>query len=48
MRESLIVTNNIGKEYKMGTQIVRALSGVSTKVESGELLSVMGPSGSGK
>jgi putative ABC transport system ATP-binding protein len=48
MQEILIETNELRKEYKMGNQIVRALSGVSTKVAPGELLSVMGPSGSGK
>jgi putative ABC transport system ATP-binding protein len=39
---------DITKQYQMGTQVVRALCGVSLNVEDGEFLAIMGPSGSGK
>lgn len=48
MQKLLIKTHELSRDYKMGTQVVRALDKVSTKVETGELLAVMGPSGSGK
>lgn len=48
MAESLIQTLDLEKSYKMGTQVVNALRGITTRVESGEFLAVMGPSGSGK
>ena len=39
---------NIKREFKMGSEIVRALKGVSFDVEAGEFLTIMGSSGSGK
>jgi len=48
MAQYLFETINLEKNYKMGNQVVRALRGVSTRVQPGEFLSVMGPSGSGK
>jgi putative ABC transport system ATP-binding protein len=39
---------DLKKYYKIGDIIVKALDGVSMKIEEGEFLSIVGPSGSGK
>jgi len=44
----VIVTENLTKDYHLGSHVVHALRGVSISVERGEFLAVMGPSGSGK
>lgn len=44
----IIETKDIKRSFKMGTQSVDALKGVSFSVNKGEFISIMGPSGSGK
>ncbi|WP_433716647.1 ABC transporter ATP-binding protein [Nocardia sp. CA-084685] len=45
---AMLELTEITKEYRVGDQTVRALDGISLRVESGEFTSIIGPSGSGK
>ncbi|MFN5555262.1 MAG: ABC transporter ATP-binding protein, partial [Chryseotalea sp.] len=44
----IIETHHISREYKMGTNLVKALQDISISVDKGEYVAFMGPSGSGK
>jgi putative ABC transport system ATP-binding protein len=48
MAKVVIEAKNLTKTYRMGLIEVHALSGVSFKVQKGEVIAIMGPSGSGK
>ena len=48
MPKKILEINNLKREFKMGSEIVRALKGVSFTVEEGEFVTIMGASGSGK
>jgi putative ABC transport system ATP-binding protein len=43
-----IELKDVAKYYEMGESIVKAVDGVSVKIEDGDFVAIMGPSGSGK
>jgi putative ABC transport system ATP-binding protein len=47
-REPLINIETLSKQYKMGGEIVNALSDISLTVGYGDFIAIIGPSGSGK
>ena len=45
---SYIEFKNVSKEYKMGEVVIKALDNTNFKIEKGELVVMVGPSGAGK
>jgi len=48
VKEYIVRTKDLAKEYTMGGTVLRALDGVVLDIKRGEYVSIMGPSGSGK
>ena len=48
MPNKILEVQNLKREFRMGTEVVRALKGVSFDVNAGEFVTIMGSSGSGK
>lgn len=46
--KTILDLQEIRREFQMGTETVRALKGVSFRVQEGEFVTIMGSSGSGK
>ncbi|MBS3071078.1 ABC transporter ATP-binding protein [Candidatus Pacearchaeota archaeon] len=44
----MIELKNVEKHYQMGDSIIKALDGVSTEINKGDFIVILGPSGSGK
>ena len=48
MSKEIIKIEDLTREFKMGTETVHALKGVSFTIKEGEFITIMGSSGSGK
>ncbi|AXY78177.1 ABC transporter ATP-binding protein [Paraflavitalea soli] len=48
MATKILDIKGLKREFKMGSETVRALKGVSFQIEAGEFVTIMGSSGSGK
>ena len=44
----VIELQNVRREFRVGSEVVKALRGVSFKIHEGEFVTIMGTSGSGK
>lgn len=44
----MIEVRNVNKTYRMGKEIVKALDDVSLRIDDGDFVAIVGPSGSGK
>ncbi len=48
MRKEIVVCEEVSKHFVIGTNVVKAVQGVSVSLGEGEFTSIVGPSGSGK
>ncbi|MBN1900481.1 ABC transporter ATP-binding protein [Candidatus Sumerlaeota bacterium] len=48
IKREIVRTKDVTKVYRMGSEEVHALKGISITIDAGEYISIMGPSGSGK
>jgi putative ABC transport system ATP-binding protein len=48
MSETILMTEGLTREYRMGRNVIKALDQVDLNVQSNEFISIMGPSGCGK
>ncbi|MEV0360221.1 ABC transporter ATP-binding protein [Nocardia sp. NPDC050697] len=45
---AMLELSGVGRHYRVGDQVVRALDGIDLRLHSGEFTAIVGPSGSGK
>src|SRR5207248_8861420 len=48
MRDIIIEAHGLKRYYRRGSETVKALDGVDISIRTGEIVSILGPSGSGK